>query len=174
MKALAVAAALILSVLALGYQPATTRPAAPDAAAITYEHLANAIIEIRATEENLVRGILMHYEAAARRHMEMAAEARGNERVQHLEAAAAQITNIASEGDKSVQAVRQRLLKAGHHHHTDAETEEDYIFVDSREKKSLLALANRVSRMGASASADDIHAAAEEMSAQFTAATAAK
>lgn len=131
--------------------------------ATTYEHLANAIIEIRNTEDSLVQGILMHHQSMALNHLDAAAEASGSSRASHLESAATEITYIANEGNKRVQAVRQRLLKAGHHHHTDAETKEDYIFIDSKEKKSLLDLANRVGRMGASASADAIKAAAGEL-----------
>jgi len=139
----------------------------PEAAAATYEHLANAIIEIRDTEVNLVGGILRHHHMAALDHLAMAKEASGSSRASHLEAAATEISFVANEGDKRVQAVRQRLLKAGHHHHTDAETKEDYIFVDSAEKKGLLDLANRIGRMGASASESAIDEAMGELASAF-------
>jgi YD repeat-containing protein len=74
-----------------------------------------------------------------------------------------QITNAANEGDKPVQAVRQRLSKAGHTHHTDAESKSDYIWIDGKEKKQLVDLSQRVSKMGEDASADDINKAREEL-----------
>lgn len=133
-----------------------------ESAAATYEHLATAIIEIRATENNLVQGILMHHYALASRNLAAAAE--GGDMKSHLEEAAAAVTNIANEGDKQVQAVRQRLLKAGHHHHTDSETQDDYIFVDSKEKKELLALAGQIAKVSDAAGAK---AASGELDALF-------
>ena len=42
---------------------------AEEVAAVTYEHLATAIIEIEATEDNLVKSILIGYHQAAQRHL---------------------------------------------------------------------------------------------------------
>lgn len=168
----------ILGATVLGYQAARPQaPSAPrsdsaaDVAASTYEHLATAIIEIEATEDELVKSILIGYHAAAQGHLRAAArDARG--RVGHLEAAAAEVTNIANEGDKRIQAVRQRLAKAGHTHNTDAETKADYMFVTNREKKGLLDLASRIGRAGAGATATDLEALGAELSRAFHAAIA--
>src|SRR5262249_39104746 len=120
---------VVLLTLVLGYQAAwpqapsaqPTESTAAQVAASTYEHLATAIIEIETTEDELVKSILIGYEMAARGHLRAAArDPQG--RVRHLEAAAAEVTNIANEGDKQIQAVRQRLAKAGHTHNTDVET----------------------------------------------------
>src|SRR3954470_23131384 len=104
--------ALILGAALLGYQ--ATRPQAADtpkapvadsaaqAAASTYGHLATAIIEIEATEDELVKSILIGYHSAARAHLRMAERDAKNRRA-HLEAAADEIANIANEGDKSIQ-----------------------------------------------------------------------
>jgi hypothetical protein len=92
-------------VCALTYQQMSTQPAAHDATVITYEHLATAIVEMRAAEDSLVKGILLHHRAVAQRHLDAALETRGTERVSRLESAAAQITHIANEGDKPVQAI---------------------------------------------------------------------
>ena len=81
----------------------------------------------------------------------------------HLEAAATEITNIANEGDKRIQAVRQRLKKAGHTHNTDEVTKEDFMFIDSKEKKPLLEFGRKVARLGANASADDIRGVHDEL-----------
>jgi hypothetical protein len=140
--------------------------AAGQSAAATYEHLATAIIAIEATEDELVKSILIGYHTAAQNHLKAAGrDAQG--RVAHLEAAAAEVTNIANEGDKRIQAVRQRLAKAGHTHNTDLETKGDYMFVTNREKKGLLDLAARVGRAGTGA---DVDALGTELSRLFQAA----
>ena len=84
------------------------------------------------------------------------------------EAAATAITDIANEGDKRIQAVRQRLKKAGHTHNTDEVTKEDFMFVNSKEKKLLLDLARKVARLGANASTDDIRGVHDELTDLFS------
>lgn len=133
----------------------------------TYEQLATAIIALRATEDSLVKGILVHAEVMAQHHLQAAMDADGSERASHLELAADEITSIANEGDKRIQAIRQRLLKAGHHHHTDADTEDDYMFVDSAEKRQLLAVARKVSKLGSGASNAQIGDVMEELEMLF-------
>jgi hypothetical protein len=164
----------ILGATVLGYQaaqPAQNAPVAASAntaaavAASTYEHLATAIIEIEATEDELVKSILIGYETAAQMHIRAAGRDAAN-RVRHLEGAAAEVTNIANEGDKQIQAVRQRLAKAGHTHNTDVETKADYMFVTGREKKALLDLAAKIARAPADA---DLNALGAELSRLFNA-----
>jgi hypothetical protein len=172
--------AVIVGVSLLTYQAARSQapaPAAPRAdsaeqvAASTYEHLATAIIEIETTEDELVKSILIGYHTAAQNHLRAAArDAQG--RVGHLEAAAAEVTNVANEGDKRIQAVRQRLAKAGHTHNTDVETKGDYMFVTNREKKGLLDLASRIGRAGANASPAALQALGDELARAFHAAIA--
>jgi hypothetical protein len=162
MKALITAT--ILCVTFLTFQAArsqATRPApsesAGQVAASTYEHLATAIIEIEATEDELVKSILIGYHTAAQNHLRAAArDAQG--RAAHLEAAAAEVANIANEGDKRIQAIRQRLAKAGHTHNTDVETKEDYVFITNKEKKALVDLAGRLARAGAGATPANLQA----------------
>jgi hypothetical protein len=169
-KMLVFALAVAFSLLA--YRQATSQPSAKSAAdtmdqsaAATYEHLATAIIAIEATEDELVKSILLGYSAAAHGHLK-AAIADEPPRA-HLEAAATLIADIANEGDKRIQAVRQRLSKAGHTHNTDADTKEDYMLINSKEKKTLVELAKRVGQMGENARADEIKAVAGELSALF-------
>lgn len=162
--------AVLVGLLALAiHQRADSTTQAPskatsadEVAAVTYEHLATAIIEIEATEDNLVKSILIGYHQAAQRHLRRAVDDAA-QRQTHLEAAATEITNIANEGDKRIQAVRQRLKKAGHTHNTDEVTKEDFMFIDSKEKKQLLDLGQKVARLGAGASADDIRAVHDEL-----------
>jgi hypothetical protein len=170
----------IFGALLLGYQAA--RPQAPNApnapnapdndsaaqvAASTYEHLATAIIEIETTEDELVKSVLIGYHSAAQAHLRAAArDAQG--RAGHLEAAAAEVSNIANEGDKRIQAVRQRLAKAGHTHNTDVETKSDYMFVTNRERKQLLDVASSIARAGA----DDLDKLSTDLARVFHAAIA--
>lgn len=139
---------------------------AADALADLYEHLANSIIAIRATEDNLVKAMLVHYHVAAQKNLAAAAES-STGRAAHLEAAAENIASIAQEGDKRARAVRQRLSDAGHYHQKDAETKEDYMFINSKEKQGLLALAKRVGQLGNSADAAEIKKVGDELRTQF-------
>lgn len=162
--------AAILAASLVGYQAARpqtpntpTSDSAAQAAAATYEHLATAIIEIEATEDELVKSILIGYHTAAQNHLKAAGrDAAG--RTAHLEAAAAEVAN---EGDKRIQAVRQRLAKAGHTHNTDVETKGDYMFVTNREKKGLLDLAGRIARSGAAAKAADLDTLGSQLADLF-------
>jgi hypothetical protein len=176
MKSLIPAVVVGLLVVALhkvesSMQTPTPNNAAGDAAGVTYEHLATAIIEIEATEDNLVKSILIGHHQAAQRHLRQASNDAAR-RQAHLEEAATEITNIANEGDKRIQAVRQRLKKAGHTHNTDEVTKEDFMFIDSKEKKQLLGHAQKVARLGAGASADDIRGVHDELTELFTKAIA--
>jgi hypothetical protein len=166
----------VVALVCLGYQSVQSQALAPkktdsaaEVAASTYEHLASAIIEIEKTEDELVRSILIGYHTAAVNHLRAAArETQG--RVGHLEAAASEVTNIANEGDKRIQAIRQRLAKAGHTHNTDVETKEDYMFITNKEKKGLLDLAGRIARAGSGTT--DLEALMSELNRQFDAAIA--
>jgi len=135
------------------------------ASAEAYEHLATALIEMRATEDKLVEGILNHHFGTAMQHLHTAAAEKTVGA--HAKAAADEITAVANEGDKRVQAVRQRLLQAGHHHHTDADTEEDYIWIDGSEKAKLLDLAGRVAQLK---NPSDATARADELAKLFASA----
>jgi hypothetical protein len=154
-------------------QTRSTEETMDRSAATTYEHLATAIIAIEATENELVKSILLGYNAAGHGRLRAAVNDQTGRRA-HLEAAATLIADIANEGDKRIQAVRQRLSKAGHTHNTDADTKEDYLWVNSKEKKALLDLAKRVGQMGENSSAEDIKAVDSELAGLFEKAIAAE
>ena len=169
--------AAILCAGLIGYQSAQSqapreRPqgdeTAAKSAAATYEHLANAIIAIEATEDELVRSILIGYHSAAQAHLKAAIRDEPG-RAGHLEAAAAEVANIANEGDKRIQSIRQRLAKAGHTHNTDVETKGDYMFVTNREKKELLDVAAKVVKASANT---EIEALGSKLGSLFNAAIA--
>ena len=144
---------------------AAAEPNTLEAVVETYKNLATVIIEVRKTEDSVVKGILIyHYEAAQK---ELKAAEAGKDAGKHLEAAATEITNVANEGDKNVQAIRQRLSKAGHTHISDADTKEDYLFVNSKEKKILLDMAKKIAQMGDKATAASVGAASKDLKAAF-------
>jgi hypothetical protein len=145
---------------------AAKTPSRSDAGAATYERLATTIIAIRETENSLVSEILNNYRQLADDHLR-AAQSETKDRAARLEAAAEEVTNIANEGNKPVQAVRQRLTKAGHAHHSDADTKEDYLFINSKEKKELLALAKKIAQLGANATANQIAGVRKDLDELF-------
>jgi hypothetical protein len=153
--------------LSLAHKADAKTPSRSDAGAATYERLATTIIAIRETENSLVSEILDNYRQLADDHLR-AAQADAKDRTAHFEAAAEEVTNIANEGNKPVQAVRQRLTKAGHAHHSDADSKEDYIFINSKEKKELLALAKKIAQLGANATANQIAGVRKELDELFT------
>lgn len=147
-------------------------PTSLDASVEAYERLATVIIEVRKTEDSVVKIILIHHHQAAQHHLQAAQN--GRDVLKHLEAAAAEVSNAANQGDKRVQAIRQRLAKAGHTHVSDVDTKEDYLFVNSKEKKSLLAAAKAIAQLGEKATRDQIAAAAKNLDGLFQKAIAAE
>jgi hypothetical protein len=158
---------MILSVVLLDLRQAIAKsPSRSDAGASTYERLATTIIAIRETENSLVSEILNNYRQLADDQLR-GAQDDASSRAARLEAAAEEITNIANEGNKAVQAVRQRLAKAGHAHHSDADTKDDYMFVNSKEKKELLALAKKIAQLGPAATTEQIAGVRQELDNLF-------
>lgn len=155
-------ASLVLGSALLLADPAE-KPASTslDAAVESYEHLAVVLVEVRKTEDMVVKSIIAHHHQAALEHLRAAQG--GKDVLKHLEAAATEVTNVANEGDKRVLAVRQRLAKAGSTHKTDTETKDDYLWIDSKEKKAVLAAAKSIAQLGDKATPDQIAAAAKSL-----------
>jgi hypothetical protein len=156
---------IVLSAAAFGADPVAKEGTSLDAAVESYERLATVIIEVRRTEDSVVKTILAHHYQAARDALQAAQS--GREVQKHLEAAAAEVTYIANEGDKRVQAIRQRLAKAGHTHISDVDTKEDYLFVNSKEKKALLDAAKSIAQLGNKATPDQVAAASKNLTELF-------
>lgn len=162
-----------LAALVVAIAPASSLSAADlqlDSAVDTYEHLATVIIEVRRTEDGVVKSILASHYVAAQADLKAAEQ--GKDVLKNLEAAAAEISNLANEGDKRVQAIRQRLSKAGHTHISDADTKEDYLFINSKEKKALLEAAKAIVQLGAKATPDKIAAASKNLESLYMKAVA--
>jgi hypothetical protein len=141
-----------------------------DAAVESYEHLSIVLVEVRKTEDLLVKSIIAHHHQAAQEHLKAAQG--GRDVLKHLEAAATEVTHMANEGDKRVLAIRQRLAKAGSTHKTDKETKDDYPWIDSREKKDVLAAAKSIVQLGEKATADQVAAAAKSLETLYQKAVA--
>jgi hypothetical protein len=153
----------LMSGAILAADPAGTESSL-DAAVESYERLATVIIEVRRTEDSVVKTIILHHYQAAQEHLQ---HAQSGDAAKHLEAAAAEVVNAANEGDKRVQAIRQRLAKAGHTHISDADTKEDYLWISSKEKKGLLAAAKSIAQLGDKATKDQIGAASKDLEEQI-------
>jgi hypothetical protein len=127
----------------------------------TYQTLADGILALKRTEENLVRSIV----AAAHAHGEVqlaraqkaltANDAAGARSA--IEALAADVAQMATEGDNSVAAVRKRLLEGGHHHNAAGEAQgvfdEGFVIVTRAAKQKLLDSSRAIAQMTQSPSA---------------------
>ena len=139
-----IAAALLL---AAGATPAAAQSAesgTPPEMVATYNSLADGILALKRTEENIVRSIL----AAGKAHGEVqlmraqraitANDAAGAKAA--VEALAADVAQLGTEGDNSVGAVRKRLLEGGQHHNAAGEAQgiydEGYVVVTKAAKRS--------------------------------------
>lgn len=153
---------ILLSSAAAGAETGST---SLDAAVESYERLSTVIIEVRRTEDSVVKTILVHHYQSAQEHLKAAQS--GHDVQKQLEAAATEVTYAANEGDKRVQAIRQKLAKAGHTHVSDVDTKEDYLFINSKEKKALLAAAKMIAQLGEKATSEQIAAASKSLAGIF-------
>jgi len=121
----------------------------------TYSDLATVLLSSKKTEAGLVRSICAdaHRQAAMHLHaaLELVGAGKNDEAAGQLESAATAAAMIATEGDKAVAAVRNRLLEGGHHHHSTAEVakkyDTGYVVVTKAAKKLLLADAGTIGRL---------------------------
>jgi hypothetical protein len=145
--------------LALPATPAAaqggSQPATPAEMVATYNTLADGILALKSTEEHLVRSILAAAHAHAQVQLDRArraitandpAVARGA-----VEALAADVAQIATEGDNSVAAVRKRLIQGGHHHNAAGEAQgifdEGFVIVTKAAKQRLLESSRAIAGM---------------------------
>lgn len=151
-------ALLILFACAMVARPAlaqSTESATPAEMVATYNTLADGILALKTTEENIVRTIL----AAARAHGQVqlakarAALAANDSAAAKtaVEALASAVGQIATEGDNSVAAVRKRLIEGGHHHNAAGEAQgifdPGYVIVTKAAKQKLLDSSRAIGKM---------------------------
>jgi hypothetical protein len=157
-------ALLILFACAMVARPAlaqSTESATPAEMVATYNTLADGILALKTTEENIVRTIL----AAARAHGQVqlakarAALAANDSAASKtaVEALASAVGQIATEGDNSVAAVRKRLIEGGHHHNAAGEAQgifdPGYVIVTKAAKQKLLDSSRAIGKMAGSPNA---------------------
>lgn len=144
----------------------SAEPATPAEMVATYNTLADGILALKVTEENLVRSILAAANAhgqvqLARAQKAMTANDGAGAR-SAIEALAAAVAQMGTEGDSSVAAVRKRLLDGGHHHNAAGEAQgifdEGYVIVTKAAKQKLLASSRAIAQMAASPKAADLEA----------------
>jgi hypothetical protein len=166
----AVAAALLAPAPAVA---ADTGGGTPGEMVATYSSLADGILALKRTEDNLVKAILASALAHGRVNLQRAQAAAGKGDAAAakaaVEALAADVGQLATEGDNAVGAVRKRLLEGGHHHNAAGEAQgiydEGYVVVTRAAKAKLLASSRAIAGMAAAPSADALEAEWKTVSA---------
>jgi hypothetical protein len=144
------AAAAICSITVPAF--AQSQPGTPAEMVATYNTLADGLLALKTTESNLVKAIL----AATRAHGEVqlaratkalaSNDAAGAKAA--IEALAADVAQLGTEGDNSVGAVRKRLIQGGQHHNAAGEAqgiyEEGYVIVTRAAKTKFLESSRKI------------------------------
>ncbi len=147
-------------------QGTAASPATPAEMVATYSSLADGILALKRTEEDLVRSILAAAHAHAQIELGRAqrAIAAGDPKAAQsaLEGLAADVGQIATEGDNAVGAVRKRLLDGGHHHNAAGEAQgifdEGFVIVTRAAKAKLLESSRAIGQMARAPKADSLEA----------------
>lgn len=180
MVGLCLFAAFVASVAGLAYAIPGQAPQTSPGLVNTYSEFATVLLASKKTEASLVRAICTDAYQGAMRELAQATLAMGGgkneEAARQVEAAATLVAMIATEGDKAVAGVRNRLLEGGHHHHAKAEIAEKYdpgyVIIDKTEKQKLLDEAGALGRLAqmvkaGSAQAQAVEGAGTHLSALF-------
>ena len=166
------AAALLLPAPARAQAAA---PATPPEMVATYNALADAILAVKRTEADLVRSIL----AATYAHAQVQlARAQGAIKAGDAKAAqvsvenlAADVGQLATEGDNSVSVVRKRLLEGGHHYNAAGETQglydEGFVVVTRAAKQKLLEASRAIGQSAQTPKADALGAEWQKVQAVY-------
>jgi hypothetical protein len=154
----------------------SSQPATPAEMVATYNTLADGILALKSTESNLVRSILSAAYAHGQVQLDRAqkaiaandaAAARGA-----VEALAADVAQLATEGDNAVGAVRKRLLQGGHHHNAAGEAQgiydEGFVVVTKAAKQRLLESSRAIAALSRDAKAPALEAEWKKVQAVFT------
>jgi hypothetical protein len=164
---------LFLAVLALPLSPAVAAaqgagapPGTPAEMVAAYRSLADGILALKRTEEDLVRAILAATSAHAQVELGRAqkAIAGGDAKAAQaaLEALAADVGQLATEGDNAVGAVRKKLLDGGHHHNAAGEAQgifdEGFVIVTRAAKAKLLESSRSIGQLARAPKADALEA----------------
>ena len=162
-------ALLVALAVVIAASPATaqgTGAATPAEMVATYNSLADGILALKRTEENLCRSILAAANAHAQVELGRAqkAIAAGDAKAAKtaLEALAADVAQMGTEGDSAVGAVRKRLLEGGHHHNAAGEAQgifdEGFVIVTRAAKAKLLESSRAIGQMARAPKPDSLEA----------------
>ena len=171
MRICLVATVAALAVALLSPLPAAAQAAAPPTGTpkemvSTYNALADGILALKKTEDNLVRSILAatlaHGQGQLARAQRAIQASEAKAASTAVEALAADAGQLATEGDNAVGAVRKRLLEGGHHHNAAGEAqgvyEEGYVVVTRKAKTQLLESSRAIAAMAAAPKAEALGA----------------
>jgi hypothetical protein len=141
----------------------------------TYESVADTILAADKAEDHLIRAILSTTRAHAMMEMDRAraamkaGDAKGSQAA--IEAVAAHVGQLASEGDNAVGAVRKRLIEGGHHHHADGEAkgiyDEGFVVVTRVAKQAFLESARAFGTMSKAPKAEALEAEWKKVQATY-------
>lgn len=174
------AAAALLAPCAPAAAQGATEPATPSEMVTTYQALADGILALKRTEEELVRSILAatyahaQVELARARQAITSNDARAAQ--QSLEGLAASVAQLGTEGDASVAVVRKRLLDGGHHHNAAGEAQglfdEGFVIVTRAAKQKFLESSRAIGQMARQPKAEALDAEWKKVEANYRAVTA--
>ena len=168
----------LLAATALAPKPSAAQAAGPSTPAelvATYKSLADGILSLKRTEEDLCRSILAAAHAHGRVELGRAQAAikGGDAKAAQnaVESLAASVGQIATEGDNAVAAVRKKLLDGGHHHNAAGEAQgvfdEGFVIVTKAAKAKLLASSRAIGQMASAPKADALDAEWKKVDALF-------
>jgi hypothetical protein len=166
---------MLLMVAAFATPALAQSPATPPEMVSTYNSLADGILALKRTEEQLVRSILAaanaHAQVQVTRAQKAIAEKDAATLKTAIEAIAADVSQMATEGDSSVAAVRKRLLEGGHHHNAAGEAQgvfdEGFVIVTRAAKQKLLESSRAFAQMGGGATTAAVKAEWEKVEAVY-------
>jgi len=161
----------VAALFAVPAPPASARqgapsPATPSEIVATYETLADGILALKRTEENLCRSILAasyaHGQVELGRARKAIAAADTKAAQAALEALAASVGQMGTEGDNAVAGVRKRLLDGGHHHNAAGEAQglydEGFVIVTRAAKQKLLEASRAIGQLSRAPKAEALEA----------------
>jgi hypothetical protein len=150
-------------------------PATPAEIVATYETLADGILALKRTEENLCRSILAasyaHGQVELGRARKAIAASDAKAAQSALEALAAAVGHMATEGDNAVAGVRKRLLDGGHHHNAAGEAkglfDEGFVIVTRAAKQKLLESSRAIGQLSRAPKADALESEWKKVAAVY-------
>ena len=160
----------LLAAFAVAPKPVSAQgapsPSTPAELVATYKSLADGILSLKRTEEDLCRSIIAAAHAHGRVELVRAEAAIKGGDAKAAQAAveglAASVGQIATEGDNAVAAVRKKLLDGGHHHNAAGEQQgifdEGFVIVTRAAKGKLLASSRAIGQMASAPKADALEA----------------